>query len=57
MILTILILLPLVGAFVTAFVPGGALAKRVGLGFSVATLVVGIAAATQYDVGEGMHDA
>ena len=55
MTLTILILLPLVGAFVTAFVPGGALAKRVGLGFSVATLVVGIAAATQYDVGEGMQ--
>jgi NADH-quinone oxidoreductase subunit M len=55
MILTILILLPLVGALVTAFVPSSALAKRVGLGFAVATLAVGVAAATQYDVGEGMQ--
>ena len=40
MMLTILILLPLVGALVTAFVPGG-LARTVGLGFSGATLVAG----------------
>ncbi|WP_181311816.1 NADH-quinone oxidoreductase subunit M [Nocardioides campestrisoli] len=40
--LTILILVPLVGALVTAFLPSGPgepLAKQVGLGFSVATLV------------------
>ena len=41
MILTVLILLPLVGALVTAFVPT-AVARLVGLGFAAATLVVGI---------------
>jgi len=54
MTLTILILLPLVGALVTAFVPGG-LARLVGLGFAAATLVAGVVAATQYDVGGGMQ--
>jgi NADH-quinone oxidoreductase subunit M len=54
MILSVLILLPLVGALVTAFVPG-ALARTVGLGFSVATLVAGVVAATQYDLGAGMQ--
>ena len=54
MILTVLILLPLVGALVTAFVPG-ALARTVGLGFAAATLVAGIVTATRYDVGEGMQ--
>ncbi len=54
MMLTVLILLPLVGAIVTAFVPG-ALARLVGLGFAGATLVAGIAAATQYDAGGGMQ--
>ena len=54
MTLTVLILLPLVGALVTAFVPG-ALARLVGLGFAAATLVAGIVAATQYDVGGGMQ--
>ena len=53
--LTILILLPLVGAVVTAFVPTHALAKTVGLGFSLATLAAGVAAAVQYDVGDGMQ--
>jgi NADH-quinone oxidoreductase subunit M len=52
--LTVLILLPLVGALVTAFVPRG-LARPVGLGFSVATLVAGVVAATQYDTGDGMQ--
>ena len=41
MTLTTLILLPLVGAVVTAFVPSHALAKRVGAGFAAATLAVG----------------
>jgi NADH-quinone oxidoreductase subunit M len=54
MILTILILLPLTGAVVTAFVPG-ALARVVGLGFAAATLVTGIVAAVQYEVGGGMQ--
>jgi NADH-quinone oxidoreductase subunit M len=54
MILSVLILLPLVGALVTAFVPG-ALARTVGLGFSVATLAAGVVAATQYDAGAGMQ--
>ncbi|WP_210650020.1 NADH-quinone oxidoreductase subunit M [Nocardioides sp. SYSU D00065] len=54
MILTILVLLPLVGALVTAFVPD-ALARLVGLGFAAATLVTGIVAALRYDVGGGMQ--
>ena len=55
MTLTTLILLPLVGAVVTAFLPSHALAKRVGMGFGVATLAVGAYAATRYDVGDGMQ--
>ena len=48
--LTILGLIPLVGALVVAFVPGSAEnAKRMAIGFSVVTLVVGIIAATQFD--------
>jgi NADH-quinone oxidoreductase subunit M len=54
MILTILILLPLLGALATAFVPA-ALARTVGLGVAVATLVVGVVAASQYSVGGGMQ--
>jgi NADH-quinone oxidoreductase subunit M len=54
MILTVLILLPLAGAVVTAFVPG-TLARVVGLGFAAATLVTGIVAAVQYEVGGGMQ--
>ena len=54
MILTVLILLPLVGALVTAFAPA-AVARLVGLGFAAATLVAGIVAATQYDAGDGMQ--
>jgi NADH-quinone oxidoreductase subunit M len=50
--LTILGLIPLVGALLVAFVPGSAeTAKRMALGFSLVTLVVGIIAATQFDVG------
>jgi len=53
--LTILILLPLVGAVVTAFTPTRELAKTVGLGFSLATLAAGVGALVQYDVGGGMQ--
>jgi NADH-quinone oxidoreductase subunit M len=49
--LTILGLIPLVGALLVAFVPGSAEnAKRMALGFSLVTLVVGIVAATQFDL-------
>ena len=48
--LTILLLVPFVGALVVAFVPGSAeTAKRIALGTSVVTLILGIAAATQFD--------
>ncbi len=53
--LTLLIALPLVGAVVTAFVPTRELAKKVGVGFSLATLAVGVATAAQYNVGDGMQ--
>jgi NADH-quinone oxidoreductase subunit M len=50
--LTILGLIPLVGALLVAFLPGSAeTAKRMALGFSLVTLVVGIIAATQFDRG------
>jgi NADH-quinone oxidoreductase subunit M len=54
MILTILILLPLVGALVTAFSPA-ALARLVGIGFAGATLLAGVVAAVQYEVDAGMQ--
>ncbi|HET9632171.1 MAG TPA: NADH-quinone oxidoreductase subunit M [Terrabacter sp.] len=48
--LTILMLVPLVGALIVAFVPGSVEnAKRIALGVSVLTLVIGIAAAATYD--------
>ncbi|MEO7131198.1 MAG: NADH-quinone oxidoreductase subunit M [Dermatophilaceae bacterium] len=50
--LTILGLVPLVGAFVVAFLPGSAEnAKRIALGTSLVTLVIGIVAATTFHVG------
>ncbi|HET8593974.1 MAG TPA: NADH-quinone oxidoreductase subunit M, partial [Intrasporangium sp.] len=50
--LTLLMVIPLVGSAVVAFLPGSAeQAKRIALGFSVVTLAVGIVAATQYDTG------
>ena len=52
--LTTLIVVPLVGALVTGFlprVPGGDLAKKVGLGFAALTLLLAAAAATQYSPG------
>jgi NADH-quinone oxidoreductase subunit M len=54
MILTILILLPLVGALVTAFAPGVP-ARLIGLGFALATLVTGVVVATQYELSGGMQ--
>ena len=54
MTLTLLILLPLVGALVVAFTPA-ATARAAGIGVAVATLGVGVAAALQYDVDGGMQ--
>ncbi|MFZ2504028.1 MAG: NADH-quinone oxidoreductase subunit M [Nocardioides sp.] len=54
--LTTLILVPLVGAVVVAFLPktpAAALPKQVALAFSVATLAVAGLLATRYDVGGG----
>ena len=56
--LTVLWVVPLVGALVTAFLPkarGEVLPKQVGLLFSVLTLVVGVAIAAQFDPGDGMQ--
>lgn len=56
--LTILILVPLVGAVVTAFLPSGQgepLAKQVGIGFSVATLVPAVVVAAGYWAGGGFQ--
>jgi NADH-quinone oxidoreductase subunit M len=56
--LTILVLVPLVGAAAVAFVPtarGAVLPKQLALAVSVLTLAVGIAIAAQYDTGGGMQ--
>ncbi|WP_395657117.1 NADH-quinone oxidoreductase subunit M [Nocardioides sp.] len=56
--LTVLWVVPLVGAVGTAFLPGSrgaALPKQVALGFSVLTLLVGVAVAVQFDPGDGMQ--
>jgi len=52
--LTLLVVLPLVGAAVVPFVQG-AQAKQLGLVFSVATLGLAVAVAAQYDVDGGMQ--
>lgn len=52
--LTLLVLVPLVGALATAFVPGRR-AKTVGLGFSLLTLVVAVVVAAQYQLDGGMQ--
>jgi NADH-quinone oxidoreductase subunit M len=54
MILTILILVPLVGALVVAFLPGGS-ARSAALGISVGTLGVAVGAALQFDLDGGMQ--
>ena len=55
MILTTLILLPLVGAVVTAALPTSELARRVGLVFALVTLGAAITAAVQYEADAGMQ--
>ena len=54
-ILTVLILLPLVGALVVAFAPTGGAdqPKRLGLLVSMLTLAAGVVLAASYDVGDG----
>src|SRR4051812_15189883 len=47
--LTVLWVVPLVGALATAFVPKGALAKQTALVASLLTLAVGVVTATQFD--------
>ncbi len=49
--LTVLWAVPLVGALVVAFVPQGALAKQIAVVASLATLAVGVVAATQFETG------
>jgi NADH-quinone oxidoreductase subunit M len=54
--LTTLIVLPLVGAVVTGYLPSrGVIARQVGLGFALLTLVVAVVMATQYDTGGGFQ--
>lgn len=52
--LTILILVPLLGALTIPFVPAAS-ARSVAIGVSVGTLGLGVAVATMYDVGGGMQ--
>src|SRR3954451_5791174 len=47
--LTVLWVVPLVGALATAFVPKGALAKQTALVASLLTMAVGVVTATQFD--------
>ncbi len=51
--LTVLGLIPLVGALVVAFLPSAETAKRAALGISLVTLLVGIGAASQFEIGSG----
>jgi NADH-quinone oxidoreductase subunit M len=56
--LTLLWVVPLVGAVLVAFVPkapGSVLPKQLALGVSLLTLLVGVAIAAQYDNGDGMQ--
>jgi NADH-quinone oxidoreductase subunit M len=53
-LLTILILVPLVGALAVAFLPStGEQPKRLGILVSLVTLAVGVVLAASYDVGDG----
>jgi len=49
--LTVLGLIPLVGALVVAFLPSAETAKRAALGVSLVTLLVGVGAASQFEIG------
>ncbi|HHU09310.1 MAG TPA: NADH-quinone oxidoreductase subunit M [Intrasporangiaceae bacterium] len=51
--LTLLGLIPLVGALVVAFLPTAKAAKQTALGVSLVTLLVGIGATTQFRIGSG----
>jgi NADH-quinone oxidoreductase subunit M len=56
--LTILLLLPIVGSVVLVFLPARAAAsapKLIAIGFSVVTLVLGLALAIGYNAGSGMQ--
>jgi NADH-quinone oxidoreductase subunit M len=56
--LTLLWVVPLVGAALVAFVPkapGSVLPKQLALGVSLLTLLVGVAIAAQYHTGDGMQ--
>ncbi|HET7682698.1 MAG TPA: NADH-quinone oxidoreductase subunit M [Marmoricola sp.] len=56
--LSSLILVPAVGGVLVALLPGsmtGAVAKRIALAFSLATLVLAAVIAVQYDAGGGMQ--
>ena len=49
-------MLPLVGAVVTGYLPSrGVIARQVGLGFALVTLVVAVVMTTQYDTGGGFQ--
>jgi NADH-quinone oxidoreductase subunit M len=53
-LLTVLCVVPLVGALVVPFVPkGGALPKQVALVFSLLTLALGVVVALRFDGGDG----
>lgn len=54
MMLTVLILMPLVGALVVAVVPR-AQVRPVGLAFALATLALGLLIASRYDASAGMQ--
>ncbi len=54
--LTTLIVLPLVGAVVTGYLPSrGVIARQVGLGIALLTLVIAVAMTVQYDAGGGFQ--
>ena len=53
-VLTLLLLVPLVGSLVVPFAPA-ALTKQLAVGFSAATLLLGVIIAAAYDVGDGMQ--
>jgi NADH-quinone oxidoreductase subunit M len=52
--LTILILVPLIGAVLIPFLPA-ATARSIGLGFAAGTLGLGVAVALMYETGAGMQ--
>jgi NADH-quinone oxidoreductase subunit M len=54
--LTTLVVVPLLGAVVTGYLPSrGVIARQVGLGFALVTLVLAVVMTTQYDVGGGFQ--